>query len=166
MTGRPAPSSSASVTRPAAAGSGQNRALPGIREGTVLGRRGRVNLYNRPMGKTREQGSAAENPARDEVGRLSERLDQREKVILRKDAELARKEAQLADLLRRLAAVVSADNARQVHFDNTRRINDNLRREKESLQKQLAEIAGSRTWRALTAARRLRLRLFGNPGPR
>jgi hypothetical protein len=110
--------------------------------------------------------SAADTSSRSKIERLADRLTWCEKDVLRRDAELARKEAQCADLSRRLAAVVSADNARQVHFDNTRRLNDSLRQQRDELQKQLAKIVESRTWRLLSSVNKLRLRVLGNAGSR
>ena len=110
--------------------------------------------------------SAADTSSRSKIEGLADRLTWCEKDVLRRDAELARKEAQCADLSRRLAAVVSADNARQVHFDNTRQMNEDLRRQRDDLQKQLAEIVESRAWRLLTVVHKLRLRVLGNAGSR
>jgi septal ring factor EnvC (AmiA/AmiB activator) len=125
------------------------------------------------MSEMQEHGSATGTCSRSEIERLADRLAWCEKDVRRKDAELARKEAQCADLSRRLAAVVSADNARQVHFDNMRRLNDALRqqrdalqRQRDALQRQLAEIVESRGWRLLTTVHKLRLRVLGNAGSR
>lgn len=143
-------------------------------------------MYNPRMSKMQQQSSAAESPPQSDAEGLAERLTRCEEELLRKDAELARKEAQITDLFRRMAAMVSADNARQVHFDNMRQINNNLRRQRDELQKrqrdelqkqlavnnnlrsqrdelqkQLAGIVESRGWRLLTEAHRLRLRVLG-----
>ena len=118
------------------------------------------------MSEMQEHGSATGTCSRSEIERLADRLAWCEKDVRRKDAELARKEAQCADLSRRLAAVVSADNARQVHFDNMRRLNDALRRQRDALQRQLAGIVESRGWRLLTTVHKLRLRVLGNAGSR
>lgn len=118
------------------------------------------------MGGTQGQSSVADTSSRGEIERLADRLAWCEKDILRKDATLARKEAQLADLSRRLTAVVSADNARQVHFDNTQRMNETLRRQRDNLHNQLIEIHESRSWRLLTALRKLRLRVLGSSASR
>jgi hypothetical protein len=94
-------------------------------------------------------------PLTAEVERLNARLAD-------KEGELARKEVQVDDLFGRLAGLVSAENAHWVHHNNLRRINDDLRNQRNRLQQQLDKISGSRTWRFLTLLRRIKLRVLGS----
>lgn len=95
-------------------------------------------------------------PLTAEVGRLNARLAE-------KEGELARKEVQVDDLFGRLAALVSVENVHRVHHNNLLRINRNLEKQRNDLQRQLDGITGSRTWRLLTFLRRIKLRISG-PG--
>lgn len=121
------------------------------------------SLYNRRMSEMRESGSVSKAYPRAEVERLAAQLAGCEEKLARSEGELARKEAQLTDISRRLAGMVGADNARQVHFENTRRINDStrrtnedLRRQKNDVERQIASIVETRTWRMLTALSKLK----------
>ena len=116
---------------------------------------------------------AAVVPLAAEVRRLNVGLAERE-------GALARKEAQVDDLSRRLAGLVTADDARRGRIpagtparqpdieqlrqsrEQLRQGNEQLRRSHDELQRQLAAIKGSRAWRLLTVLRKVRLRIFGS----
>jgi SAM-dependent methyltransferase len=88
--------------------------------------------------------------------------------LVRQEGALARKEAQINDLSRRLAERVTADNAHrlrmnqrmaelsQPHDDLQQRIDD-LERQRAQLQQQLTVVTSSRGWRLLSGVHRLRL---------
>jgi hypothetical protein len=115
-------------------------------------------------------------PAMTEVSKVNARLAQRERQAAQKEGILARREAQINDLSRRLAEQLNAKNSllemeqrarelqqnvrelRQSHI-NLRRENALLKRQKDELQQRLAKVANSRAWRLLTALHRLRLRI-------
>jgi O-antigen biosynthesis protein len=101
-------------------------------------------------------------------------LQQLNARVARREGELARKEAQVKDLSRRLAERVSVENARRAEEERRveeerraaglRRDHDGLRQriehlehERDELRRQLAEIASSRGWRFLTVLHRARL---------
>lgn len=84
------------------------------------------------------------------------------------EGELARKEAQVKDLSRRLAELVGAENARRA--EEERRVAgqdhagvmpkiEHLEHQRDELRRQLAEVAGSRGWRLLTALHKARSRV-------
>ena len=118
------------------------------------------------MSEVRENGPVSEANPRDEVERLAAQLARCEEKLARSEGELARRGARAEDLSLRLAGLVGADNARQVHIDNLRGINHVLRRRKDEAEEQLAEVLQSRTWRMLTALRKLKLRLLALSGSR
>lgn len=110
-------------------------------------------------------------PMAAEVERLSRRLAEQERNRAQFDFESERKEAQIADLTRRLAELVGAENVRRTKYDQQRRTADDLeqknarlRRQASVLQRQLAEIQGSRTWRLLSMRRRISDALGGARG--
>jgi O-antigen biosynthesis protein len=72
-------------------------------------------------------------------------------TIARKEGELARKEAQVKDLTRRLAEQV------RVSEDMLHPSYENLQRQRDQLREQLEGITGSRAWRLLTVLHKLRL---------
>jgi hypothetical protein len=86
--------------------------------------------------------------------------------LAQKEGALARKEAQVNDLSRRLAERVTADNAYRLQMErsmaqlrqdrnNLRQRTDELERLRNQLQQQLTEITNSRGWRLLTAVHKL-----------
>jgi hypothetical protein len=81
--------------------------------------------------------------------------------LAQKEGALARKEAQVNDLSRRLAERVSTGHTYRVQAE--RRMNrlqqdyGNLERQRNELQRQLSEVANSRVWRLLTVLRKLGL---------
>ena len=91
--------------------------------------------------------------------------------LMRRGAQLARKEAQVDDLSRRLAQQASAENDRvaQVQRRAERRVADQQRsrkdaeRQRDELQRQLTAITGSRAWRLLTVVHKLRLAAVRRP---
>jgi SAM-dependent methyltransferase len=88
--------------------------------------------------------------------------------LVQQEGALARKEAQVNDLSRRLAERVSADSAHrsqvkqriaelsQLHNNLQQRI-DHLERQRDQLQQQLTGITSSRSWRLLSGVHKLRL---------
>lgn len=84
-------------------------------------------------------------PLASEVKRLNTRLAQRESL-------LARKEAQVNDLSRRIAEQIGAKNTRQVQVERR------LVQERNQLQHQIDSIQSSRTWRVFTTLRLFRMR--------
>ena len=95
-------------------------------------------------------------------GTLSVMLDLNTRLA-QKEGALARKEAQVNDLSRRLAELVRASNVRQMQgrVEAGRQIRDydNVVRQRDQLQKQLDGIIGSRAWLVLTALHKLRARI-------
>jgi len=83
--------------------------------------------------------------------------------MAQKEGALARKEAQINDLSRRLAEQVSTEHTYRVQterlINRLRQDHRKLERQRDDLQRQLAEVTGSRVWRLLTAVRKLRLSL-------
>ena len=81
--------------------------------------------------------------------------------LVQKERALARKDAQVNDLSRRLAELVRASEVRQMQekmaAQRRRRDRDDLVRQRDQLQRQIAGITGSRPWRLLTALHKLRL---------
>jgi SAM-dependent methyltransferase len=84
--------------------------------------------------------------------------------LVQKEGALARKEAQIEDLSRRLAErVVSENTYRTQRAQAERRItvlqqdHDDLKRQRDRLQQQLTELTSSRAWRLLTLAHKLRV---------
>jgi O-antigen biosynthesis protein len=116
-------------------------------------------------------------PSMTEVSKVNARLAQRERQAAQKEGVLARREAQINDLSRRLAEQLNAKNSlleteqrarelqknvrelRQSH-NNLRQENALLKRQKDDLQQRLARVANSRAWRLLNTLNRLRLRLL------
>ena len=91
--------------------------------------------------------------------------------LAQKEGALARKEAQVNDLSRRLAELVRASDVHQLQgrleTEKQRRDYDNLVRQRDHFQQQLAGITGSRAWRLLTVLHKLRLevrRILGRSG--
>jgi SAM-dependent methyltransferase len=88
--------------------------------------------------------------------------------LVQQEGALARKEAQVNDLSRRLAERVSADSAHrsqvkqrmaelsQLRDDLQQRIDD-LERQRDRLQQQLTGVTSSRAWRLLSGVHKLRL---------
>ncbi len=95
-----------------------------------------------------------------------------ERRVARTEGALARKEAQVEDLSRRVAGLVHAVNSRQVHVTNLSKVNADLKVQRDRLEQQLAgvkqQLAGitnSRAWRFVTTVHALVLRarrLFGS----
>jgi hypothetical protein len=81
--------------------------------------------------------------------------------LAQKEGALARKEAQVNDLSRRLAELVRASDVRhlQGRLETEKQIRDydNVVRQRDDLQQQLAGITGSRAWWVLTALHKLRV---------
>jgi SAM-dependent methyltransferase len=89
--------------------------------------------------------------------------------LARREGVLARKEAQINDLSRRLAErVVAARSSRAQLEQRITRLqhdHDNMKNQRDQLRQQLAGIIGSRSWRLLTALHKLRLgigKIFGS----
>lgn len=89
--------------------------------------------------------------------------------LAQKEGALARKEAQVNDLSRRLAELVRASDVRQLQermgAERLQRDHDNLVRQRDQLRQQLAGITGSRVWRLLTVLHKLRLGVGRVLGP-
>lgn len=88
--------------------------------------------------------------------------------LAQKEGALARKEAQVNDLSRRLAERVTADNTYRSQMErrmtelrqdrnNLQQRTDELERQRNQLQQQLTEITNSQGWRFLTAVHKLRV---------
>jgi SAM-dependent methyltransferase len=95
--------------------------------------------------------------------------------LVQQEGALARKEAQVNDLSRRLAERVSADSAHrsqvkqrmaelsqlrdnlQQRIDDLERQRDHLGRQRDQLQQQLTGVTSSRAWRLLSGVHKLRL---------
>lgn len=114
-------------------------------------------------------------PLSAEVKQINTSLAQTSKLLARKDAQLARKDAQVNDLSRRLAGRIGANDARandarvvQLERRNSelQREQNNVRRQRDQFQQQLAAATGSRAWRLLTILHKIRLRLSRNAGSR
>jgi Methyltransferase domain len=81
--------------------------------------------------------------------------------LIQKEGALARKEAQVNDLSRRLAERVTADNTGRTQIEQRiarlQQDHDALERQRDRLQQQLTEVTSSRAWRLLTVAHKLRV---------
>jgi hypothetical protein len=88
--------------------------------------------------------------------------------VKRSGVALVRSEAQVKDLSRRLAEQVTANtsyrrNAEQRHNKLQQELN-HAKRQREELQRELATVTNTRTWRLLTAQRRFMAWLGWRPG--
>lgn len=83
-------------------------------------------------------------------------------------ASLARREAQVDDLSRRLAEQlgIGIGSVRQMErrISEIQRDQTSARRERDQLREQLGRVTGSRAWRLLTVLHKVRLRLSRNSG--
>jgi hypothetical protein len=131
---------------------------------------------NAPLFSRRAPGHASESqalfgalstilPLATEMKRLDTNRAQKEIELEREQAklrgELARREAQVEDLSRRLAERVSAENSYMVRLQQDQ---DDLRCQKEDLQDQIEGITSSRAWRFLTVLHKFRLQVAKNFG--
>lgn len=102
-------------------------------------------------------------PLAADANRTGALLNRFERHLARKEGALARKEAQVDDLSRRLAERVSVGTARQGTADlqsstNIEKQNAVLKRQRDEARRRLAGITASRSWRLLNMLHRAALR--------